>query len=92
MDTGASSTIPPSPGSLPPPALTTVMASEMEVSNGFVKNGASLPYVIDTNKSGKFLVFDRNGHILNQLFLQAIERKIPNLYRYVESAGKSLFV
>jgi len=52
MDTGASSTIPPSPGSLPPPALTTVMASEMEVSNGFVKNGASLPYVIDTNKSG----------------------------------------
>lgn len=54
MDSGASSTIPPSPGSLPPPASasTTVMASEVEVSNGFVKNGTSLPYVIETNKSG----------------------------------------
>jgi len=30
----------------------TVMASDAEVSNGFVKNGTSLPYVIETNKSG----------------------------------------
>lgn len=32
----------------------TVMASDAEVSNGFVKNGTSLPYVIETNKSGEF--------------------------------------
>lgn len=30
----------------------TFMASHVEVSNGFVKNGTSLPYVIETNKSG----------------------------------------
>ena len=43
-------TAPPSaPPSAPP---TTVMASDAEVSNGFVKNGTSLPYVIETNQSG----------------------------------------
>ena len=54
--TGASATThqstgaPPSaPHSAPP---TTVMASDAEVSNGFVKNGTSLPYVIETNQSG----------------------------------------
>lgn len=26
---------------------------DLQVSNGFVKNGTSLPYVIETNKSGK---------------------------------------
>jgi len=31
---------------------TTVMASDTEVANGFVKNGTSLPYVIETSKSG----------------------------------------
>ena len=33
----------------------TFMAShvDLQVSNGFVKNGTSLPYVIETNKSGK---------------------------------------
>ena len=31
----------------------TFMASHVEVSNGFVKNGTSLPYVIETNKSGE---------------------------------------
>ena len=34
----------------------TVMASDAEVSNGFVKNGTSLPYVIETNKSGEFRI------------------------------------
>ena len=32
------------------------MASHVEVSNGFVKNGTSLPYVIETNKSGKNII------------------------------------
>lgn len=31
----------------------TVMTSDAEVANGFVKNGTSLPYVFETNKSGK---------------------------------------
>jgi len=39
-------------GHAPVPAPTTVMASDVDVSNGFVKNGTSLPYIIETNKSG----------------------------------------
>jgi len=40
-------------GSCSTPQFTgTVMASDAEVTNGFVKNGTSLPYVIETNKSG----------------------------------------
>lgn len=39
----------PSSNAAPP---QTFMASHVEVSNGFVKNGTSLPYVIETNKSG----------------------------------------
>ena len=35
----------------PPP--TTVVSSDVDVSNGFVKNGTSLPYIIETNKSGE---------------------------------------
>ena len=34
-------------GHAPVPAPTTVMASDVDVSNGFVKNGTSLPYIID---------------------------------------------
>jgi len=30
----------------------TVMTSDAEVANGFVKNGTSLPYVFETNKNG----------------------------------------
>ena len=30
----------------------TVMTSDAEVTNGFVKNGTSLPYVFETNKNG----------------------------------------
>jgi len=30
----------------------TVMTSDAEVANGFVKNGTSLPYVFETNKTG----------------------------------------
>lgn len=30
----------------------TVMTSDAEVANGFVKNGTTLPYVFETNKSG----------------------------------------
>ena len=40
-------------GHAPVPAPTTVMASDVDVSNGFVKNGTSLPYIIETNKSGE---------------------------------------
>ena len=40
---------------LPAPPQT-FMASHVEVSNGFVKNGTSLPYVIETNKSGKNII------------------------------------
>jgi len=29
------------------------MTSDAEVANGFVKNGTSLPYVFETNKTGK---------------------------------------
>ena len=32
---------------------TTLTASECEVTNGFVKNGTSLPYIIETNNSGE---------------------------------------
>jgi len=39
-------------GHTPVPTPTTVMASDVDVSNGFVKNGTSLPYIIETNKSG----------------------------------------
>jgi len=39
-------------GHAPVPTPTTVMASDVDVSNGFVKNGTSLPYIIETNKSG----------------------------------------
>ena len=33
--------------------LTTINTNEHEVANGFVKNGSSLPYVYETNDSGK---------------------------------------
>ena len=50
--TGASATTHQSTGAPPSAPPTTVMASDAEVSNGFVKNGTSLPYVIETNQSG----------------------------------------
>ena len=44
-------------GSCSTPQFTgTVMASDAEVTNGFVKNGTSLPYIIETNKSGEFRI------------------------------------
>ena len=49
---------------LPAPSQT-FMASHVEVSNGFVKNGTSLPYVIETNKSGK----DKNSQSGSSLIL-----------------------
>ena len=32
---------------------TTVVSSDVDVANGFVKNGSSLPYIIETNKLGE---------------------------------------
>ena len=48
---------------------TTVMASDTEVANGFVKNGTSLPYVIETSKSGK------KDADINTIFIKILFRK-----------------
>ena len=66
----------------------TFMASHVEVSNGFVKNGTSLPYVIETNKSGK-----DESHFLSAAFLtpviQATKNVPPKFYPSVEYAEKN---
>ncbi len=38
----------------------TIVASDNEVSNGFVKDGKRLPYVFEANESGKTL----NAHVV----------------------------
>ena len=47
-----------SPPSAAPPAATTgtktIVASDSDVSNGFVKSGRSLPYVFEASESGRF--------------------------------------
>ena len=61
---------------LPAPPQT-FMASHVEVSNGFVKNGTSLPYVIETNKSGKLIIsYYSMGQAL-LCFIQATKNVLP---------------
>ena len=55
--------------------LTTINTNEHEVANGFVKNGSSLPYVYETNDSGKSYFFFR--HLFQIILLQEIERDPP---------------
>ena len=64
---------------LPAPAPPqTFMASHVEVSNGFVKNGTSLPYVIETNKSGKDII---SYYSLGQAFYSAIFRQQKTFFQ-----------
>ena len=55
--------------------LTTINTNEHEVANGFVKNGSSLPYVYETNDSGKSYFFFL--HLFQIFLLQEIERDPP---------------
>ena len=75
----------------PPPPPQTFMASHVEVSNGFVKNGTSLPYVIETNKSGKNIFFCLQSADRSLLcFIQATKNVLPKSCPYVEYVGKNL--
>jgi hypothetical protein len=49
----------------------TIVASDGDVSNGFVKCGRSLPYVFEANESGKFFGFssclEKMSDLLNKV-------------------------
>ena len=81
-------------GSSPPsPGPRTIVASDGEVSNGFVKDGQRLPYVFEASDSGKSrsaatdrsLFFDYETSSLTFAFtMQGLERGPPRSFR---SAG-----
>ena len=65
VESVATASSPPTPGfsssppsAAPPAAATTgtktIVASDSDVSNGFVKSGRSLPYVFEASESGRF--------------------------------------
>ena len=58
---------------------TTLTASECEVTNGFVKNGTSLPYIIETNSSGMFLEIILDYDFILSLFSRQQKTFFQNL-------------
>ena len=54
MMTGSQEVVPSLSGQAPVPVAAPVMASDVDVSNGFVKDGTNLLYYIENNKSGMY--------------------------------------
>lgn len=50
-------------GSGPPTTTKTIVASDSDVSNGFVKSGRSLPYVFEASETGKEIFSNLSNHI-----------------------------
>ena len=75
--------------------LDTVTAQECEVTNGFVKNGTSLPYIIETSNSGevqKLILTVLCRFLKFPFFQQATKNVLPKFYRCVVFVAKSLCV
>lgn len=53
-------------------------SNEHEVTNGFVKNGSSLPYVYETSETGKFLEESNMFIEVSIFYLQEQENGLPN--------------
>ena len=68
------------------------MASDAEVSNGFVKNGTSLPYVIETNQSGTVDCHSIENTEFLHYFLYRQQKTLPKAASCVRNMRKAVCV